>query len=286
MSGSKCVYLNVRGAVNNYDELKVMIKNLNPAMILLSGLLVEDIENSEVNIKSFNIVRCDSYSTKTGGVAMYIKRNISYQVIHNEAFKKNAWLLAIKVKSKVFDGNLVVVYHSPSQTDAEFVRYFQEWCEGNLNEEELNIITGDFNLDLLSGSFYSDKIRNVINSLGLKQLVNTPTRIVERSRTLIDYVISNHYKLKVNVLLDEKISDHSTIVIDLNKRFKDESKVSYKTKIVNYSTEKFTDNLLSVNWSESYGMNVNDKANFLVNNLKNCFSEFIQTVRVNDNNKD
>lgn len=185
----------------------------------------------------------------------------------------------------MFEGNWIVVYHSPSQSDAEFIRYFQEWCENNLNYEETNIITGDFNLDLLSGSFYSDKIMNVIRALGLKQLVKSPTRIVERSRTLIDYVISNQYKLKVNVLLDEKISDHSTIEIDLNRLFKSEKKVEYKTKIVNYSREKFTENLLNVNWSQSYRMNINDKANFIVNNMKDCLSEFIRTVKVNDNNK-
>lgn len=35
--------------------------------------------------------------------------------------------------------------------------------------------------------------------MGLKQLVKTPAMITKTSKTLIDYVIDNDYKLSVNV---------------------------------------------------------------------------------------
>lgn len=282
------MYVNARGLINNHEEIKTITKNLDPIIILASEThLTEDHDNSEVNIKSFNVIRCDSYSTKTGGVAMYIKRNITYKVTHNVVFGKNVWILAIRINHKLFNGNLIVLYHSPSSSDAEFIQYFQSWCQNNLNEDELNIITGDFNLDQLSESFYGNKIKTVINSLGMKQLVKSPTRVVKRSRTLIDYVVSNDYKLKVKVLTDEKVSDHSTIVIDLNQSFEKDNKVEYKTKIVDYSKEQFIDRLLNVNWAESYRLNVNEKAKFFVDNLKDCLSVFIKRVKVkNESNKE
>lgn len=87
------------------------------------------------------------------------------------------WLLAIKIDNKAFRGNVIAIYHSPSKSDAEFIEYFDHWCDVNLNREETN------SLDLLSSSFYSVKVKNVIHSYGLKQLVQQPTRIVKQSKT-------------------------------------------------------------------------------------------------------
>lgn len=280
MSGGKCVYINSRGIVNNYEEIKIMSEKLKPLIIVASEThLTDQVENSEVNIKSYNLIRCDSNSVKTGGTAMYIKRNVNYGVYHSENFKNNGWLLAVKIIKRGFKCNIIAIYHSPSKSDAEFIAFFKDWCEKNLNESEINIIVGDFNLDLMSRSFYSEKIKTVIDALGLKQLVKSPTRIVERSKTLIDFVISNQYNLRVNVLSDEKVSDHSTITFDIDKSIVKSLKHKKVNKIVGYSAEKFRENLAKVNWLVSTNMDVNDKAEYFVTNIKKCLNEFIKSVK-------
>src|ERR1700744_3583738 len=121
----------------------------------------------------------------------------------------------------------------------------------------------------------------IIQQLGMKQLVMTPTRITKDSRTIIDYIISNVNNLHVKVLLDEKISDHSTISFNiLNKVEKNE--VREVTKLCKYSKEVFIKNLLNVDWSSD----VNEKAKFLSDNLKQCLSEFIKTVNLNEKDKE
>lgn len=87
----------------------------------------------------------------------------------------------------------------------------------------------------------------------------------------------------MNVLLKDKVSDHSTIIIDLNKKVA-KSKVEYKTRLVNYSTEKFIENLSRVDWSRCYRMNANEKANYVCDNIKVCIIEFIKKVSINENN--
>lgn len=47
------MYINSRGIVNNYDEIKLLGQNLKPIIIIASEThLIEQVENSEVNIKS------------------------------------------------------------------------------------------------------------------------------------------------------------------------------------------------------------------------------------------
>lgn len=82
---------------------------------------------------------------------MYIKRNVNYCVFHNENVKNKVWLLAVKVRNNFFNGTVVAIYHSPSQSDPEFIQYFKDWYENKLNEDECNLVVGFFNLDLLSG---------------------------------------------------------------------------------------------------------------------------------------
>lgn len=44
-------------------------------------------------------------------------------------------------------------------------------------EKEACIVIGDFNIDLSLDAFYSNKLRNTMLCLGLKQYVCEPTRV-------------------------------------------------------------------------------------------------------------
>lgn len=92
--------------------------------------------------------------------------------------------------------------------------------------------------------------------------------------------------LNVKVMLDEKISDHSTISFNVcNTTDKSESRKV--TKLCKYSKDIFVKNLLEIEWSCVTSCNIHEKAKFLSDSLKECVSEFIKTVNVNekDNNE-
>ena len=48
------------------------------------------------------------------------------------------------------------------------------------------MIVGDFNIDFKIDLFYTNKLRTIMSSLGMKQLVNRPTRIMKDSQTMIN----------------------------------------------------------------------------------------------------
>lgn len=85
-----------------------------------------------------------------------------------------------------------------------------------LDYEQSIFVCGDFNINLLTRTCYSEKMLRVINDLPLKQIVKEPTRVTKESKTLIDYVLTKNYDQRADVLLDDKITDHSTISFCIN----------------------------------------------------------------------
>lgn len=60
--------------------------------------LTDAITDSEISVNGYRIVRCDSHSRHTGGVAIYVRENIFFETIFNSAIDCNVWYLPIKVK--------------------------------------------------------------------------------------------------------------------------------------------------------------------------------------------
>lgn len=71
------------------------------------------------------------------------------------------------------------------------------------------LVASDLNCNLLAKSTESHVLRDVISMLNLTPLISSPTRITEKSATLIDVIlISNANLVKCNDVLGITISDH------------------------------------------------------------------------------
>lgn len=244
--------------------------------------LTNDIQDFEINCDNYEIIRCDSHSKHTGGVLIYIRKDIRYKLVCNKNCDNNMWVLTIKVNyKKLLCGSFSVVYRSPSKSVCDFVRYFEDWCDDYLDITDINTICGDFNINFKEDSFYKNKIVNVFSDNSLKQFVTVPTRITENSQTIIDYVLCNS-DLEIMVVNDDMVADHATIyfgkIID---ECGNKNKIKYVSKIMNYSDEKFIEKLSKYNWNVTSN-DVNDQANFLDRALKESINSFCKTIKVKD----
>ncbi|KYN00041.1 hypothetical protein ALC62_09196 [Cyphomyrmex costatus] len=197
------------------EELQHQImKKINPACMALSETrLTEEIEDSEVSVPGYNMIRCDAENRNTGGVVLYVRDDIKYDLVLVKKLESNCWCAAIEMKDEIYKGVLMVVYHSPSASDGEFVRFLENIVEQMTVKEEC-IIIGDFNIDFMIDSFYMKKLQIIMQSLGMKQYVYEPTRITKDSRTIIDLIFANK-EVKVQVQHEPKITDHAWLKIEL-----------------------------------------------------------------------
>jgi len=184
-------------------------------MALTESRLTEEIHNSEVSMPGYSMVRCDSNSIFTGGVTMYIRNDIRFETILIRKIESNCWTIVIEVKEKWYKEIIMIVYYSPSASDADFTGFLVDIVEDLILKREY-IVVGDFNIDLMVNSFYTKKLQTTMNSMGMKQHVNKPTRITKQSRSIIDLLFSNK-EIEVSVMYEPMVTDHACLKIEQKK---------------------------------------------------------------------
>lgn len=285
---SGAFYLNAQSLVKNRDSIEIFANKYNPELIFLSETHVTtDIEDCEININGYETIRCDSHSRFTGGVVIFVKKHIKYSVVFNKNFVNNVWILSIKVKNAVKPGIYSVLYHSPSESAKEFLDIFENWLDLNLKCTTLNVIVGDFNINLLRNDTYSNRLEKIISFYGLKQLIRDPTRITQNTTTLIDLCITNYFELEASVLHTPRITDHSIINIKVKKQITNNKETRIVKCYKNYSKINLCEQLKIFNWSAINNMNLDEQCDFLINCLQTSASKIInsKTIYINNCNK-
>lgn len=234
--------MNIQGQINNNEELKYVIKKRKPDICVCSeSHLTEDVLNSEIQIKGYTILRTDSSSPRTGGVCVFMKKNLKIKNVrsHSTDF---IWINSFDLyTSNNKYVKIVAIYMSASARKTDILDYFEKWCEENIINCDI-ILCGDFNIDMLKTNLYKDRLLNICSDNGLKQLVKNVTRCTDRSSTIIDLCFSN-IRSEVNVLIEDQITDHRNIEIKFIVTSSVRNSREYKTIKVwrGYSTDVLHD---------------------------------------------
>lgn len=287
----KILYINSASLIAHIDEVREMLDRRKPVVLMISETHVtEDINSCEIECVDYKCVRNNSHSRFTGGCIIYIRYDFDYDVIDCTILPNNIWILSIKIypSNRRVNGCICsVVYHSPSASKADFLNYFEAWLEEKLDITEQHIICGDFNIDMMSNGLYSKRLQNIIEINGMRQFVQNATRITNLSSTMIDLVISNG-ETEVEILLDEKISDHCTLEIEsqfIPANIKNIENDTTVVKMVGYSAQKFCEYLSSFDWQCIQEDDLNKKAETLSSRLKQCINKFLKRVKVQKTNE-
>jgi len=189
---------------------------------------------------------------RSGGVMLYIRENL--KIIECREIKiSTANILHLRLR---IDSNTVPQYVSIDDAVSLLVVY-RDWkwpvpkflgdLESLLESFEHNknaLLIGDINIDILDIKESSSYL-NLMSSHGFDSIQNLPTR----GDSCLDHVFVRKDQLKICAkLLETKITDHSTISIDITSEslYGNNSEVK-EVKILN--EKKFVENLRRVDWS-------------------------------------
>lgn len=273
--------------ISNVEKIQQLCVEYNPWLVICTeSHITGEIQNSEYEIDNYNSINCLSNSRKTGGAIIYVKKQTKFKILVNDSIDYKIWFIAIEIMDCSIKGIYAGLYRSPSYNLNETVDYIEHMFDKIINLHKLNIIVGDFNVNVDVKNNDSELIEILCEKYGLDQIVNFKTRISKSSETKIDLVLTNEdKKVKTEPLLCDQISDHETIKIvikcDKQNENRSESVLSWK----NYSKEQLICNLRKCDWSYFYTTNINNKVNILRNNIRNSVLPQINRVSINSEAK-
>ena len=282
--GLHFLHLNINSLLPKIDELRHIARLTNAAVIGISESKLDDsVLTSEIQIDEYDLFRCDR-NRHGGGVACYIRNDLSYNVqsyfpkdIENIFFE----LLLPNTKPIVVG----TIYRPPNQTN--FMEIFNE----NLSKVDTNnvetYILGDFNINLWQNGHYVIQKHNLISCqsvpndvknyfdfctmFGLKQLIESPTRITCSSSSIIDHILASFPdRITQRGILNVGLSDHQLTYCTrkiTRIRRRGHKPIKFRS-FKNYTIDGYEKALVEINFPEYKSFdNVND-----------AYSNFIQKL--------
>lgn len=250
------IHFNARSLRKNNDNINHFITSLNHhfSAICISETWLSDSDNNLHGFSSYQAEYCHRPSDSYGGVAIFLDSTVVYTRRRDLSFNiRNCEAVWLEIEDPLLTHNrksfvLGSVYRSPSSSVPEFLHALDTILNKLSFENKNVLIVGDININLLdtSAKVYTD-YTDCFSGYGLESVINTYTRCSPRgSKTLLDHALSNLTPPPVSGVLCTDITDHYPIFVSLERSASPPDK-SFFTSV--FSKHKFTDTILSTDWS-------------------------------------
>ena len=209
-------------------------------------------------------------NTRGGGCAIFVRNHYQVKIIKTKCDKEIPEMLWLEInvgRTKVAIG---VLYKAPKIPYNVFVNLY-ECMVGIYSKYEHTILLGDFNINMMDLNSTSTKflLDSFIEPFSLSQLIKKPTRITNKSKTLIDLILVNKPN---NVLFSgccdaPGISDHHFTYLAYSlKKEKFKPYTVTKRDFKNIKWDKFNEDVELMPWENVLVVSdVNSKVTVLEN---------------------
>lgn len=260
-------------------------KSKPPIICFTETHVTKDIIKTEYDITGYKHEHVFSNNRRTGGCAIYIREDIKYDSEKRIQKDNICDIIGVRILSKNKPLFLYVVYHSPSNSAADFMEFLEEWVPDLIDLRGNLLLVGDFNVNMMRDTTYSRKLREIIDTSGLYFISDGPTRYRTDGETEIDLVITNNTDI-FNVISEplRKLSDHESMSINYDFKPKTIQKRKNKNNIQkiiykNCDFDKLNNKIKETEKCDKNDVNAlaDHYTKTMVDNIKLCSQE--KTVR-------
>ena len=232
------ILLNIRSLKEKLAEIEIILNELKekPHVIVITETWLKEDEIKFYNLKNYQSIANCRKDSRGGGIIIYIRDDINFNIILNENFDKSH--IGI-INLNELDIKICGIYRSPATSP----KLFLEKLDNLLEKTENLICLGDFNFNILNDNDintrnYLDMIQ--INNFTLLNEINDKNYTYSENRgeykSILDHVISDN-SLKIGEFKIElkgvSFSDHRLLLFSC--KLKIENKVSPKQfQLTNY----------------------------------------------------
>eukprot|EP00794_Sanderia_malayensis_P014558 gene14558-16060_t len=251
-------HINVNGILtsNKLDEVKLMLEITRLDLLgVMETKLHQNNSNSELKIDSYQMERNDRGTGGGGGVMLYYKETLDvapYLVKNIVNNIESIWVDITFHSQRTITG---VIYRPPDKQ--KFYSNLEHYLQNIWKNRKNTMIVVDLNSDLHFNGKPAEEclagkhLLRVLSKFSMENVIAQPTRITERSRTLLDLMITSR---KEQVIRSGKIStgiaDHSlTYAVLKLRRNRTPSRFQMTSNVKQCDWEGFRKSLSYVPWS-------------------------------------
>ena len=208
-------HLNIRSVNKNFEQLSLLLDNVNieSLVIGLTETWLTDTPHTMYHLPGHDLIFNNRVNRRGGGVALYVPVRFNYTTdvnVMNQTMETVFIEIALHNKKNIIIGT---IYRPPSADPNNFLHEMQQFLSNPLFQNKHCFLMGDFNIDLLkyTDDNLSHDFFDTLSSFSFLPLITRPTRLSQRSYTLIDNIFSNvDLETKSGVVISD-ISDHCPI---------------------------------------------------------------------------
>ena len=253
----KVGHLNCSSLPKHRDDISNLVINCDfDAFGTCETFIKEHTPKSVFHIEGYQFFSKNRDVASKGGVGLYVKSHFKAKRINlpSEPVQPEVCFIEITVgTSKIAIGE---IYKSPLIPYGVF---------GQLHET-LAFLTSRYTHTLIMGDFNIDQLRpntpalnflnsNVVEPFALTQVIEEPTRITEKTSTLIDLVLTGAPEnIKTTGVVDVPgISDHSLVYFSYAlKKPKYKPKMVTRRDLKNFKEKSFVGEIAETAWNDVY----------------------------------
>ena len=231
------------------------------SVIGITETWISDANHSLYEFDDYSHVSLYRKDKSGGGVSLFIRNGISYFTRQDlDKIDELIECIFIEVDKDIFSTTrniiLGVIYRPPNTSPTDFLKVLSEIMHKLKRENKLCYLMGDYNLDLLKNENHlpTSKFLDLMYSCSFLPLIHKPTRVTDKTATLIDNIFTNDLQINENIfngILMTNISDHFPIFhIVKSFTFTVENNSFTKRKINEENILCFKEKLSMKNWDE------------------------------------
>jgi len=224
--------LNIQSLNAKFDSLTIMIEQMQSKGCIVGAICIQETWGSEntnydlYKLHNYNIIPQGKICSAHGGLCIYLHEKFTYSNIDIYT-RSNIWEGQF-IKIKNIKGRILTIgniYRPPEDVNLNyetFTREFNQILTRLQNKNTDILIAGDYNIDLLKiqeKQAITNYYETIISS-GFFPKITLPTRLSQRSGTLIDNILSNITKHTINStggIIHTSISDHFPIFVTMDE---------------------------------------------------------------------
>lgn len=211
------LHQNMQSLPDKTLEFEVFLDTLKdvPDVLCITEHWMRSNEIHSVKINKYVMASCWCRSEKTrGGSCIYVGESLGHKyteidTVRDLSIEGHIECSAVELDDK--DTIVICVYRpcTSNQMDLFFTQFISviNVLKRKLYTKNV-VICGDFNIDLLKNTKESQKFRDILLAHHLYHTITEPTRVTEKSKTLIDNIMVNKESQIMGIVVNSALADH------------------------------------------------------------------------------